>query len=124
MAALYPASLFLLFDKLGFFLGVELVRVHPKELAARYSGHLLKIGIRENYVPAIIRDEYPFVQALKNALNLLEPIWLLDFHGIPFASASKSGVILNHNHPSHKKPVRHLRNWIRQVAPKLQTFAN
>ncbi|MGC1636445.1 MAG: hypothetical protein WA744_13405, partial [Candidatus Acidiferrales bacterium] len=67
---------------------------------------------------------YPFVQALKNALNLLEPIWLLDFHGIPFALTSKSGVILNHNHPTHKKSVRYLRNWIRRRVPKLQMITN
>ena len=71
IAALSPASFFLLFDEFGFFFCIELVRVHSEELAARYSGHLLKVGIGKYHVLAIVGDEYTFVQAFKNALNLL-----------------------------------------------------
>jgi hypothetical protein len=54
--------------------------VRANDVSARQAGHLLQVGIHENNILAIVGDEHAFVEAFEDALDLLQPIWLFDFH--------------------------------------------
>ena len=74
------ARLALRVNEVRFFLGIEFVHAPAHDFVAAHAGHFLEIRVHENNVLAIIGNEHALIEAFENALDLVQPIRLFDFH--------------------------------------------
>src|SRR6202034_2986976 len=108
-------------ELVGFFGGEKFVKVRTEKFGARYACHFFKICIGEDDLGAIVRNNHPFIQCLKNAFDLLQPFRLLDVHGFPFAGV----CYLNATKPPTRTSldrISRLPHLIPLGAPTLQRF--
>src|ERR1700722_4799092 len=83
----------LLVDEIGLVLGVDVVNIQADKFFPGAAAHLFEVGIREHNGLALVGNEHTFVQALENAFDLQQPIWLFDFHRHPLTRPARDAYL-------------------------------